>query len=259
MRDSTFHGPAAPSPAWLPPRSAAWLAHHAPGASLLPPALTACVAGVLIAALPRVGWLALTAFLATGLVTNSDAGGAVLLVAGALIPVVLAPLDAPAWPLSAAAPALGAFGLAGAWPAFAGFAGSAWRRGALAATGWLWLALARGPWTDSPSGTVHHVLAPLLTVGTLAGAVVWAAAAIVLPWMRIRRSPVREAVLLAGWAGALAVATIAVSTPAAQDPRVTAGAAALGAFVGALVALVTRWSSRRVRGTRWAKDCAPTA
>ena len=109
----------------------AWLAHHVPGASLLPPALTACLAGVLIAALPRAGWLALTAFLATGLVTNSDAGGAVLLVAAALVPVALMPLDAPLWPLSAAAPALGALGLAGAWPAFAGFAGSAWRRAAL--------------------------------------------------------------------------------------------------------------------------------
>ncbi len=237
---------------------AAWLAHHAPGASMLPPALTACLAGVLVAALPRAGWVALTAFLATGLVTNSDSGGAVLLVAAALVPVVLAPLDATVWPLSVAAPGLGALGLAGAWPALAGLAGSAWRRGALAATGWLWLALARGPWTDSPSGTVHHVLAPLLTVGTLAGAVVWAAAAIVLPWLRIRRSPVREALVLAAWAGALAVATIAVS-PAAADPRVSAGAAALGAFAGALVALVTRRSWRRVRGGRWAKDCAPTA
>ena len=238
---------------------AAWLAHHAPGASLLPPALTACLAGVLIAALPRVGWLALTAFLATGLVTNSDAGGAVLLVAGALIPVVLAPLDAPLWPLSAAAPALGAVGLAGAWPAFAGRAGSAWRRVALAVTGWLWLALARGPWTESPSATVHDVLAPLLTVGTLVGGLVWAGAAILLPWARSRRSPVREAVLLAGWAAALAVATIAVSTPAAADPRLSAGAAALGAFAGALVALVTRRSWRGVRGARWAKDCTPTA
>ncbi len=196
----------------------AWLAHHAPGASLLPPALTACLAGLLIAALPRVGWLALTAFLATGLVTSSDAGGAVLLVAGALVPVVLMPFDGPLWPLSAAAPALGALGLAGAWPAFAGFAGSAWRRAALAVTGWLWLAIAQGPWVESPSGTVHHVLAPLLTVGTLAGGLVWAAAAIVLPWVRSRRSPIREVVLLGGWAAALAVATIAVSTPGGGGP-----------------------------------------
>jgi serine/threonine protein kinase len=237
----------------------AWLARHAPGASLLPPALTACLAGVLIAALPRVGWLALTTFLATGLVTNSHAGGAVLLVAGALVPVVLAPRDAPIWPLAVAAPALGAVGLAGAWPAFAGLAASAWRRAALAVTGWVWLALARGAWTESPAGTVHHVIAPLLTVGTLTGALVWAAAAIVLPRVRSRRSPTREAVLLAGWAAALAVATIAVVVPAAADPRVSAAAAALGAFAGAVVALVTRRSWRRVRGARSAKDCTPTA
>jgi eukaryotic-like serine/threonine-protein kinase len=237
----------------------AWLARHAPGASLLPPALTACLAGVLVAALPRVGWLALTAFLATGLVTNAHAGGAVVLVAAALVPVVLAPWDAPAWPLAAAAPALGALGLAGAWPGFAGLAGSAWRRVALAATGWLWLALARGPWTDSPADTVHHVLAPLLTVGTLTGALAWAAAALVLPRVQSSRSPAREAILLAGWAAALAVATIAVVTPAAADPRISAGAAALGAFAGAVVALVTRRSWRRVRGAAWAKDCTPTA
>lgn len=237
----------------------AWLAHRVPGASVLPPALTACLAGLVIAALPRVGWLALTAFLAAGLVTNSDAGGAVLLVAGALVPVVLMPFDGPLWPLSAAAPALGVLGLAGAWPAFAAFAGSPWRRAALAVTGWLWLALARAPWTQSPSGTVHHVLAPLLTVGTLAGGLVWAAAAVVLPYVRSRRSPVREVLLLGGWAAALAVATIAVSTSAAADPRVTAAAAALGAFAGALVALATRRTWRRVRGAGWAKDCTPTA
>ena len=237
----------------------AWLARHAPGSSPFPAAATACVAGVLVAALPRAGWLALTAFMATCLVTHSHAGGALVLVAGALVPVVISPRDGPAWPLAAGAPALGAIGLAGAWPAVAGFAGPAWRRAMLAATGWLWLALAHELYTSSANETVHHGLLPLLTVGTLVGAGVWAAAAIVLPWAGIRRSPVLEAALLAGWAAALALGTIAAANLGAPSPHLSAGAVVVGALAGALVALVTRRAGHRLGSARWAKDCAPTA
>ena len=237
----------------------AWLARHAPGSSPVPAAATACVAAILVAALPRAGWLALTAFMATCLVTHSQAGGALLLVAGALVPVVMSPRDGPAWPLAAGAPALAAIGLAGAWPGIAGLAGPAWRRATLAATGWLWLALARGPYSSSTNETVHHALTPLLTVGTLAGAGVWAVAAIVLPCAGIRRSPALEAALLAGWAAALTLGTIAASNLGAPTPHLTAGAAVLGALTGALVALVTRRAGHRLGSARWAKDCAPTA
>jgi eukaryotic-like serine/threonine-protein kinase len=237
----------------------AWLARHAPGSSPFPVAATACVAGVLVAALPRAGWLALTAFMATCLVTHSHAGGALVLVAGALVPVVISPRDGPAWPLAAGAPALGAIGLAGAWPAVAGFAGPAWRRAMLAATGWLWLALAHELYTSSANETVHRMLLPLLTVGTLVGAGVWAAAAIVLPWAGIRRSPVLEAALLAGWAAALALGTIAAANLGAPSPHLSAGAVVVGALAGALVALVTRRAGHRLGSARWAKDCAPTA
>jgi eukaryotic-like serine/threonine-protein kinase len=237
----------------------AWLARHAPGSSPFPVAATACVAGVLVAALPRAGWLALTAFMATCLVTHSHAGGALVLVAGALVPVVISPRDGPAWPLAAGAPALGAIGLAGAWPAVAGFAGPAWRRATLAATGWLWLALAHELYTSSANETVHRMLLPLLTVGTLVGAGVWAAAAIVLPWAGIRRSPVLEAALLAGWVAALALGTIAAANLGAPSPHLSAGAVVVGALAGALVALVTRRAGHRLGSARWAKDCAPTA
>ena len=236
-----------------------WLARHAPGSSPVPVAATACVAGVLVAALPRAGWIALTAFMATCLVTHSHAGGALLLVAGALVPVVMSPRDGPAWPLAAGAPALGAIGLAGAWPAVAGLAGPPWRRAMLAATGWVWLGLARGTEVSSTNDAVRHVLAPLLTVGTLVGAGVWAVAAIVLPWAGIRRSPVLEAALLAGWAAALALGTIVASHLGASGPHLSAGAAVVGALTGALVALVTRRAGHRLGSARWAKDCAPTA
>jgi serine/threonine protein kinase len=223
----------------------AWLARHAPGSSPFPAAFTACVAGALTAAFPRAGWVALIAFMATSLVTHSHAGGALRLVAGALVPVVLSPRDGPAWPLSAGAPALGAVGLACAWPGVAGLAGPVWRRATLAATGWLWLALVHTPDTWSINDTVHHVLAPLLTVGTLAGALVWAAAAIVLPLTRTGRSLVLEVALLAGWAAALAAATIAAAAPVSSDLRCTPAAALAGALVGAVVALVTRRAGHR--------------
>ena len=237
----------------------AWLARHAPGSSPLPTAGTACVAAVLVAALPRAGWFALTAFMATGLLIHEHAGGALLLLAGALVPVVLSPRDGPAWPLSAGAPALGAIGLAAAWPGVAGLAGPLWRRAMLGATGWVWLALARATYTSSSADALHHAITPLLTVGTLIGAGVWAAAAIVLPWAGIRRSPLLEATLLAGWAVALALATVAASHVGASVPRVSVENALLGAFAGALVALVTRRAGHRLASARWAKDCAPTA
>jgi eukaryotic-like serine/threonine-protein kinase len=238
---------------------AAWLARHAPAFSPVPTPLIACFAGVLVAALPRIGWLALTAFMATSLVTTGHAGGALLLVTGALIPVALMPRDGPAWPLAAVAPALGAIGLATAWPALAGMNRFAWRRGALAATGWLWLALARGTWNASTTTTVHQALVPLITVGTVVGAGAWAAAAVVLPWARLQSSALLEGELLGGWAIGLAVATITATRLGSSDPTISAGAAFLGAFAGALVALVTRRSWRRVRAARSAKDCAPTA
>jgi eukaryotic-like serine/threonine-protein kinase len=237
----------------------AWLARHAPGSSPFPVAATACVAAVLVAALPRAGWLALTAFMATCLVTHSHVGGAMLLVAAALVPVVISPRDGAAWPLAAGAPALATVGLAGAWPAMAGFAGPAWRRAMLAATGWLWLALARQTYTSSAHETVHHVLLPLLTVGTLVGAGVWAASALVLPWAGIRRSVALEAALLAGWAGALTLGTIAATNLGAAGPHLSAGGVAAGALAGALVAFVTRRAGHRLGSARWAKDCAPTA
>ncbi len=237
----------------------AWLARHAPGSSPLPTAGTACVAAVLVAALPRAGWFALTAFMATGLLIHEHAGGALLLLAGALVPVVLSPRDGPAWPLSAGAPALGAIGLAAAWPGMAGLAGPLWRRAMLGVTGWVWLALARATYTSSSADALHHAITPLLTVGTLVGAGVWGAAAIVLPWAGIRRSPILEATLLAGWAVALALATVAASHVGASVPRVSVENALLGAFAGALVALVTRRAGHRLASARWAKDCAPTA
>ncbi len=82
----------------------AWLAGHVPGASPMPAgALMACLAGVLVAAIPRGGWLAVIAVTSGSLIVHSHPGEALVLLAAGLVPVVLSPRDGPAWPLAAAA------------------------------------------------------------------------------------------------------------------------------------------------------------
>jgi eukaryotic-like serine/threonine-protein kinase len=228
----------------------AWLAAHVPGASPLPAPLLACIAGALVAALPRLGWLIVIAALSGSLALHSRAGAGLLLLAGGLIPALLSPRDGPSWPIAAAAPALSAIGLATAWPALAGFAGTARRRIVLAATGWLWIALSHESLTTTTSlpDAVRHGLQPLLTIGTPATCAVWALAALVLPLTRIRRSPELEYIRIAACATGLALATIATAGLGSGAPKLSLGAALLGAYLGGLVAIVTRRFAARVTG-----------
>jgi eukaryotic-like serine/threonine-protein kinase len=232
----------------------AWLARRVPGASPLPAPLLACLAAALVAALPRLGWLVVTTALAAPLALHSRPGAALLLLVGGLVPVALSPRDGPSWPIAAAAPALNVVGLATAWPALAGFAGTARRRVALAATGWLWIVLARPAQGQGLTtvATLHdataNVLRPLLTVGTPATCAVWALAALILPLTRIRRSPELEYIRTAAWATALALATIATASLGGATSGPSVGAALLGAYLGGIVAIATRRFTARVRG-----------
>jgi eukaryotic-like serine/threonine-protein kinase len=230
----------------------AWLTGHMAGASPLPVPLTACIAGVLVAALPRLGWLSVTAAMAASLTAHSRPGAAVLLLVAALIPALLSPRDGPTWPLAAVAPALGAIGVATSWPALAGFAGTVRRRIALAATGWIWIALYRQGLmtTTTLHDAVEHVIRPLLTVGTPATCGVWALAALVLPLTRIRRSPELEYIRTAAWATGLALLTMATASLGSAAPALSLGSALLGAYLGAIVAIVTRRFTARVTGPR---------
>jgi hypothetical protein len=230
----------------------AWLAHHVPGAGTLPTPLEACLAGVLVAALPRLGWLVVTAALAGSVAVASRPGEALVILVGGLVPVVLSPRDGPSWPLAAVAPALNAIGLATAWPALAGFAGTARRRVVLAATGWLWIALWRQGQglarAETLRDALHHVLGPLLTVGTPATCAVWALAALALPATRIRRSAELEYIRVAAWATALAVLTIATTSVGGATASLSLGSALLGAYVGGFVTIATRRFTGRVTG-----------
>jgi eukaryotic-like serine/threonine-protein kinase len=244
--------------------TAAWLAAHvltpAGLGGAISPAAAALLAAALILVLPRLGWL--TLLVATGAATAAQghAGFALLAAVALLVSVVLSPLRATVWPLAAGAPALGLAGLAGAWPALAGLAPSAWRRAAIGAGGWVWLQLVTPvagrvlylspppsippapQWAGSASATATHVLSPLLRSGVLAPAVVWAVAAAVLPWLVRGRSLPLDLVRSVVWGAALVSATpaaIAVVGGSAGVPPVHG--AVLGGVLAVVVALAPRW------------------
>ena len=222
-----------------------WLAHRAPGALPVVPALLACGSGLLVAALPRAGWLAASAVVAAALAIHGQSQAALFVAAGALVPVALSPRDGAAWPLAAVAPALASVGLATAWPALAGLTRGTHRRIALAATGWVWTVL----WAA-------ELAPPAARVGTVAVGGVWVVAALTLPWTRSKRWPALEAVRLALWAIALGVGT---SVAARMGGRAPTPDALLGAFAGAFVALVTRRLAARLRRPHPANESPPTS
>jgi len=234
----------------------AWLAVHAVGSSTLAPPVAALLAAVVVAAMPRLGWLALTAGLTVAAFATGHAGSAIVLIPLALIPALLLPRAGAAWPLAAGAPALGIIGLAGAWPALAARARTPIRRAGLGAAGWAALILTApftagglymslppntppaGIWTGSAYDALHHVLAPLLSDGLWAPAPIWALAAIALPRLVKHRSLKLDIVRVTLWS-ALLVAATAAALGAAGAPKAlqTPTSAVLGAVAGAIVAL----------------------
>ena len=250
---------------WL---STALLAPGRPGS--LPLALLALLAGGLCVAAPRLGWLATVAYLCGAAAVQGRGGGSLVLALAALVPIVALPASPCLWPVGAAGPALGLIGLGGGWPAIAGWARSPWRRMMLGAIGWLWLlvagplagrtlylpnlpgTLARGAWIGSPADAITHLLAPLTATGALAPAAVWAAGAVIAPWMVRGRSGVLDVARAVVWsatlAGATAVAVIAVH---GSDRVSGAPSAAAGAVAAAILALaplgVRSWHGRSRR------------
>lgn len=232
----------------------------------MPAAAAALLAGLVAIVLPRLAWLGLVASATTTLAVGGDSGTALVLGAALLIPVALLPRARGHWPLPAAAPLLALIGLAGAWPALAARAGGPYRRAALGALGWVCLypagALAgraalyvhlpsalpaRTVWAGSPYEAVHHVLGTLLTPDLLAGALVWALAAVALPAVPARRP--RSAVLLgAGWSAALTMATVVALHAVGSAHAVPGtGALLLGSLAAALVVLAPYGAPRQWR------------
>ena len=165
---------------------------QAPAAGLaLPP-----VAALLTLLRPRLGYLCATVGLAAWLaLALGRPGAALVLVVLTLPPALILGGDGRALAIPAAAPALGALGLAPAYPAIAAF-GRTWRdRVTLAVTGFAWLAAAEvvlgrdlllGPsfepaagWQESARAALTEVLIPLFTdLRLLSALAVWVLAAL---------------------------------------------------------------------------------
>ena len=234
---------------------AAWLAGSVLAPGSVHPAIAAVLAAVAVAALPRIGWLALIAAAGGALAAQGRPGAVPLVVLAGVTAPLLLPLQPARWPLAALAPALGAIGLAGAWPALAGRAASAWQRAALGAAGWIVLVAAealattnlyvrlphavaaRSVWTPSLYDSLHQVLLPLASTGVLAPALAWGFAAVVLPWITAFRSLPVKLVLVTVWTAATVSAVTTALHAAHAGALVKPDVAVLGAVAAGLVAL----------------------
>ena len=201
---------------------------------------------LLVALLPRAGWLLAAAGCIAAL-AEPWPDAAALIAAAAIVPPLLMRRRGLAWSVPAVAPALGLATLAGAYPAVAGRARGAWTRAALGATGLWWLLLAeplleRDVLLGTPAGTAGDVLEAVATSGALLLAPLWAAAALVLPWIVSGRSLALDIVAAATWAAGLGAATAAVAgSVGLAEPR--------GLAAGAVVAGVLAVIGARARNT----------
>jgi hypothetical protein len=208
------------------------------GAGGLPVAAVAAAVLAAVAVFPRAAWLAAAAGAIAVLATDRPDAAALVAAAVAPVPLLLR-RNGTAWSVPALAPALGAIGLAVAFPALAGRARTWLARAALGALGAWWLllaeaALGRTLLSGGPRG--DQALDPLITRGALLYALVWALAAAPLPWLVRGRALVPDIVLAATWAVALGAATGAVARSLdAPEPRgLVAGAAVAGVLALAL-------------------------
>jgi hypothetical protein len=214
--------------------------------------------------LPRIVWLAGAIAIAVWQLASGRPGTALLALA-ALLPIAALPIgrrDRPGtggWLLCALAPALGVIGLAAAFPAIAGQA-ARWRmRAALGVLGYWWLLLAepllsrrlwlgphagtppRSVWEGSLQSTATHVIWPLFCLGALLGALLWAAAAALLPLLVRGRGAALDVVAATVWSAALLLVTSRLDAALA-----TGGAPAtphdlvLGVVLGGVLAVAAR-------------------
>jgi serine/threonine protein kinase len=229
------------------------------------------------AVLPRRVWLACAL---AAIVWQSWVGhpGAALLAFAAFLPLVVAPSHrrrghtarrteshragsagtGPGWWAGTLAPVLGIAGLAGAFPAIAGQA-TAWRkRATLGALGYWWLTLAeplfarhlwlgeppgtpaRAVWEGSLSSTAVHVIGPMLSLGVLFGATLWATGSVLLPWLVRGRSAVLDVVAATTWSAAIATAAPVLDSGLFSHAHPSPRGAVLGAILGGTLAVAAR-------------------
>jgi hypothetical protein len=214
--------------------------------------------------LPRAVWAGCVIAVAVWQVASARPGVALLLIAASAPLLLMGPHPGIGWLTAGLAPVLGLVGLAGAYPAVAGQASQWSRRAALGALGYWWLALAepllapdahgarlwlgtpatappRAVWEGSLDGAAIHVIGPTLTTGLVCGAVLWGAAAAVLPLIVRGSSAILDTLAAVVWSTALLAATPYF------DAGLSAGAvlpqprgAVLGAIAGGAIAIAGR-------------------
>jgi hypothetical protein len=228
------------------------------------PAAVAAGVAVLVAILPRLGWLLSAAALVAWLAATGHEGLALVTAAGALASPLLMPRAGLLWSLPALAPLLAAAGLGPLFLAVAGFASTAWRRAGLAAAGFLWLALAeialderllfgppdgsmpRAAWDGSITHAAEHALWPLVSTPALLPALAWALLAAVLAPLVAGRSLTIDLAGAFAWATALIAAHVGL----ARVLEATGGSAearglAAGAVLGVVAAVA--WAGSGLR------------
>ena len=223
----------------------------------------AAAAAVLVAVLPRVGWVLSALFVCGWLGTpEADRPGTALVLAAALAPTpLLLPRAGLLWSVPALAPLLDAAALAPLFVGVAALASTAWRRAGLAAAGFLWLAaaealtgddllfgaaddtLAREHWEGSLVDAAGDALYPMVSSPALAPVAVWVAFAVALPFVVRGRWAGMDLLAGAAWAAGLVLAhgvlgdLLAATTELDRARGVVAGAA-LGGLVAVTVTLI---------------------
>ncbi len=218
----------------------------------LPLLWTAICAVLAVALLPRVGALVVATALSAFFVVAGVPGWAVLLWAALLPTVLLLSRSPSSWLLPFLAPLLGLVSLALAFPALAGFSASAKQRAALAGLGFWWLALAEpiadnrllfgelelpANWAGSAAAGGEAVIA-ITAHGVPLVALVWAAAAWILPSIMTSRLIAVQLAVAVLWAAALTTVSVllagALHWPLEMPPT---GLLVAGSALSALVAL----------------------
>jgi hypothetical protein len=241
-----------------------------PGAALF----LSPLAGALALVRPRLAFMVAAAGCSLWLAVGAGEQGAALVVA-----VLSAPLGIPVGSgrgvaLPALAPALALPGLAPAYPAVASFAGGAAARALLGAVGYIWMAAAEslsgrdlflGPvmsapaeWRDSAGQAMSGVVVPLAEGPVLAGALVWALAAVLLPVLVRGRMPILDALGALLWAAGLIAAHGMLAAPGGEARGgllVVATAASLAALAASR--LGDRGVLPALAGRSWGGGASP--
>jgi hypothetical protein len=114
----------------------------------------------------------------------------------------------------------------------------------------LWLGPPRGlpprkAWEASLGGTASHVIAGVLTPQLAIGALVWAAAAMLLPWVVRGRSAGLDVLLAIAWTVALLGGAPLIERAVLAD---AAHASPRGVLLGAMLGCVLAICARALRG-----------